>query len=237
MLKRVPDPPGEVFRNVGTLVLLLSPVLAMAFGARGAATGGEPETRRFLFGWLAVSVGALIAFPPWFDHYGLPVLVPGCACAAGFFARRSQRRLAHVILAVVAIAGQITVLVNRANRGNGAQLAALARAVGSGPGCLYVYSGSTMLYRITGRCLVSRFVVPAHLNRLRETGAIGVDQTAELRRILAAAPAVIVMRPPFRGERADIRRIVLAHVRQHYRLAAVRPLGGENIAVYTRKHG
>ncbi len=228
------NPIGEMLGNIGTLVLLLSPLVAMAFGARGQAVGGSVAAQRFLFSWFAVALLSLALFGTWFDHYGLPSLVPGCACAAGFFGAPRSRRLGFAILALVALGGQIVVLLNLHGRGNAAQFAALSRDVGQGPGCLYVYSGTTMLYAATERCRLSRYVVPAHLNRAREDGATGVDQASEVRRILAAHPAVVVMRPPFRGERPEIRRIVVAAMARDYHLAATTPMGNERIAVYKR---
>jgi hypothetical protein len=234
------DPAAELLRNGGTLILLLSPLVAMAFGARGATGRDMLEehggARRFLFCWFAVAVLGVVVFGTWFDHYGLPVLVPGCACAAGFFANpRFARRLGPAIVLLVALAGQIVVLVNLHARGDATGFAALSRAVGRGQGCLYVYSGTTMLYADTGRCRVSRYVVPAHLNRARESGATGVDQMAEVRRILALRPAVVVMRPPFSGERSDIRQLVSDAMARGYRVVAVRPMGHERITVYKRR--
>ena len=145
-----------------------------------------------------------------------------------------RTRLAPAILALVALAGQITVLLHLHGRGTAAQFAALSEAVGRGPGCLYVYSGTTMLYAETERCRVSRYLVPAHLASARENGATGVDQMAEVRRIMAGRPAVVVMRPPFSGERPEIRRIVLAALAHAYHLSATVPLGHERIAIYKR---
>lgn len=229
------DPTTDLIRNGGTLVLLLSPLIAMAFVGRKAVDDGDNTAHRFLLAWLAVAVLGVIVFGTWFDHYGLPVLVPGCAGAAGFFAGpHFRRRIGLAILVLVAVAGQIVVLANLRARGDATAFAALSRAVGPGPGCLYVYSGTTMLYADTGRCRVSRYVVPAHLNRARENGATGVDQAREVRRILATHPAVVVMRPPFSGERPEIRRIVGDAMAREYRITAVRPMGHERITVYQR---
>lgn len=228
------NPLPEMLGNIGTLVLLLGPLVAMAFAARRQeAVGGSGAARRFLFGWLWAALAGLALFGTWFDHYGLPVLVPGCACAAGFFgARRFRGRVAPAVLGLVAIGGLATVLAHIHGRGNATQFAALAQAVGRGPGCLYVYSGTTMLYAATERCRLSRYIVPAHLNRARENGATGADQAGEVRRILAARPAVVVMRPPFNGERPEIRALVSAAVTRDYRLADRLPMGDETISVY-----
>lgn len=232
VLHRTPDPASEIVRNVGTLVLILSPIVSMSIlGVLGG--GNRPdEPQVFLLAWVAVALFALAIFSPWFDHYGLPVLVPAAACAAGFLSRPSTRRIGLLVLIVVAGAGLITVVVNRANRGTAAQLDEVARRIGRGSGCLWVQSGSTMLYALTDRCRVSKYVVPAHLGRLRERGAVGVDRRREVDRILAARPAVIVMRPPFRGEDDAIRAVVMARVMRDYRLAAAPLLGSERLAVY-----
>jgi len=227
------NPLPEMLGNIGVLVLLLSPLVAMVFGARGRVSQGDASARAFLFAWFVAALLGVAVFGTWFDHYGLPVLVPGAACAAGFFGRSDmRRRVTPAILLLVALVGQIVVVVNIHNRGTAGQFARMADAVGRGPGCLYVYSGSTMLYPATERCRLSRYVVPAHLNRARENGATGVDQATEVRRILAARPAVVVMRPPFRGERPEIRAIVVAAMARDYRLFAVTPMGNERIAIF-----
>ena len=228
---RVADPWPEQLGNAATLALILSPLVAMGFA--GAFAGGTATPlRRFLRGWLAVALAGVALFGSWFDHYGLPVLVPGCACAAGFFADR--RRLGSAILALAAAIGLARVVIDRHNRGDGTQLAALAGAIGTGSGCLYVYSGETMLYPATGRCAPTRWIFPSHLSRTREAHAVGVDQADEVRRILATQPAAIVMRPPYRGERPEIRAAVAATVRARYRLAARLPMGRERVEVWRR---
>ena len=223
------DPSGESLGNAATLLLLLSPLVAMAF----AGGSGTPE-RRFLRGWLVAALLGVALFGTWFDHYGLPVLVPGCACAAGFFASARWRRLAPVVLALATVIGLTRVVIDRHHRGDGAQLAALATAVGPAPGCLFVYSGETMLYPASGRAPCSRWVFPSHLSRTREAGAVGVDQAGEVRRILAARPAAIVMRPPYRGERPAIRALVAGEAHRRYRLAARLPMGREQVEVWRR---
>ena len=227
------NPLPEMLGNIATLVVLLAPLVAMAFGARGKEAGGSAETRHFLFAWLAAALAGVAVFGTWFDHYGLPVLGPGCACAAGFLGARTKR--AWAILSVVALGGMANVLANIHGRGDAAEFTALADAVGKGPGCLYVYSGTTMLYAETERCRLSRYVVPAHLSRTRENGATGVDQEGEVSRILSLHPAVVVMRPPYNGERPEIRAIVSAAMARDYRLAHALPMGDETISVYELK--
>jgi hypothetical protein len=234
ILERRADPWGEQLGNLAGVVLILSPLVAMA-GITLAQRQWSAE-RMFLFAWLAAALLGLVVFGSWFDHYALPVMVPAATCAAGALGEhRRVNRWALPILAVVAVGGQVLLLSKRLGRGTPSQFAAVVAAVGRGPGCLWVQSGEPMLYAATGRCRATRYVFPSHLGRERERGAIGVDQAAEVRRILAGRPAVIVMRPAYRGERGDIRALVLAGLQHHYRRAAAVRLGRGIVSVYARR--
>lgn len=236
---RNPDPLSELAGNLGEMILIVSPVVTLAVLAlwRGRDTLAHARVRRFVVLWLGVAIASVAIFRPWFDHYSLPILLPACAASAGMLGRPDwQRWRTPALLLVAALAGQIVLIVQRAGRGDERELAALAAAVGRGPGCLYVYSGTDMLYSATGRCALSRYLVPSHLIRFREAGATGVDQDGEIRRILAARPAVVVIRPPYRGERPAAHAIVTAAMARDYRPTATLPMGNEIITVYHRIH-
>ena len=230
---RNPDPLGELAGNLGQIVLIISPLVTLAVLA--LKRGERDPVRLFLAWWLGIACVSVLLFRPWFDHYSLPILLPACAAAAGVLGREAwQRWRMPALLLLAALAGQIVLLALRAERGDARQFAALTRAVGQGPGCLYVYSGSTMLYVATRRCALSRYIVPAHLGRAREAGATGVDQDGEIRRILARQPAVVVMRPPYSGERPAAHAFVTSALNHGYRLTAALPMGNEMIRVYKR---
>ncbi len=228
---RNPDPLGELAGNLGQMVLILSPIVALA--VLGLKRARRDRERTFLAVWLGAAIIGVLLFRPWFDHYGLPILLPACTAAAAMLGRPEwRRRYTPALLLTVALAGQIVLLSLRHERGDAAEFAVLSQAVGKGPGCLYVYSGSTMLYVATERCALSRWIVPAHLSRAREAGATGVDQDAEIARILSQHPAVVVMRPPYNGERPEAHAHVVAAMADGYRLAAKLPMGNETISVY-----
>ena len=230
------DPTATQLANFAKSAAILLPLLAMA--AVGAVRTPTPErvagSRLFLTGWLLAALLAFALLPPWSDHYTLPVMLPASIIAAGVLARPRGRGVGIALILIAALAGQASLVIDRQRRGTPAEFAALVDAVGRGPGCLYVYSGSSMLYPATGRCAVSRYVFPSHLTRTRETGAIGVDQGAELARIFARAPAVVVMGPRYDGERRDIRADALAVLARDYHRVARVPLGRKRIAVYRR---
>lgn len=57
-------------------------------------------------------------------------------------------------------------------------------------GCLFVAHGPSQFYFGTPPCRSTGHIFPEHLTTHVETGAIGVDQQAELARVLAARPEV-----------------------------------------------
>ncbi|MBN8815718.1 MAG: hypothetical protein J0J06_09750 [Sphingomonas sp.] len=233
---RQPDPILEQLGNLFKIVLITSPLFAAAILAflRGERRG----IRGWLFAWLAAAVFGLLVFGSWFDHYALPALVPLSICAAGFADDpRRASKITVIALLIAFLAGEVTVVTKRMGRGGPEQFAQVVDAIGHGPGCLYVYSGDSMLYPMSGRCRLSPYVFPSHLGRKRERGAIGVDQQAEIERILALKPAVVVLRTPYFGERSELRALVIMRTARDYRLKAAVPIGRDTNFVYALKSG
>lgn len=232
ILDRKSDPLIDLVGAFFEVMVPLAPLLVVSgLSWRGLVRSG-PVAPPFalLFGWLIAAMVGLIVFGSWFPHYALPVMLPACLCCAGYFGgdRIGRRVVAPALLAVALVAGTALVLVAQDKRGYRAQFEIIAEAVGRGPGCLYVHSGDAMLYGYTGRCAASPWLFPSHLSRERENGALGVDQLAEVDRIFARPPAVVVMRTPFKGERLAVRARVERYlaklgygVRGTYRLGRV----------------
>jgi hypothetical protein len=237
MLRRA-DSWQESGGNFLLLALSIAPLMAAAWAGRrvGADDPSGAEVRRFLRGWLVAALIGVLLFGSWFNHYALPLLVPGCVCAAAWLGSSARgARLGWILAIVVALVGEAIVIDDIDKRGSNAELRSLAATIGSGPGCLYVFSGDTMLYPATGRCTETPYLFPSHLDREREQGAIGVDQAAEVRRIFARQPAVVVMRPPYNGERSEMRAMAVRLLAEGgYRLKAEHQLGVQRIDIYTR---
>ncbi|WP_010545453.1 hypothetical protein [Sphingomonas elodea] len=237
ILDRKSDPWLDLVGAFFEVMVPLAPLLVLSgLGWRRLARdGNRTPGAALLFGWLVSAMVGLIVFGSWFPHYALPVMVPASLCCAAYAAQdRTGRRIVLPLLLVVAlVAGTLSVLVAQAKRGNAAQLATIADAIGRGPGCLYVHSGDSILYGATGRCALSPWLFPSHLSRERENGALGVDQMAEVDRIFAKRPAVVVMRTPFRGERLAIRARVTQYLhRMGYAARGTYLLGRVPITVY-----
>lgn len=102
-------------------------------------------------------------------------------------------------------------------------------------GCLYIYEGELAFYRTVNACLPTSRIFPNHLNTTIEAAAVGVDPTAEVRRIMASRPDVVVMRAP--GQNMHLpnlatRRSVEAALRHDYIRYAEARLGNKRYWLY-----
>src|SRR3546814_14104023 len=104
-------------------------------------------------------------------------MLPAACCAAAFFAiHRRGMETAIAVLLISGIAGQVLLAKKQSRRGDSEQAQAITRAIGSGPGCLYVYSRNTIFYALTGRCHVGKYVFSSNINRTRVNGTTGASQ-------------------------------------------------------------
>lgn len=231
ILARKSSPIQELAGNAAILVLILSPLLTLAFWRKA-----EPlqPVQIFLHRWLIAALVALLLFGTWFDHYGLPVMLPAACCAAGFFASRPRNSaVAFSMLAFVALAGQLLLVQKRLERGTAEQVRQIAEAIGHGKGCLFVYSGPTIFYPRTGRCLPGKYIFPSHLHRLREEGATGIVPMDEAGRILRKAPEIVLLLDAYQGENRQVRRLVAMQLARGYALKASLPLGEHRVRIFS----
>lgn len=228
--ERQADPWLEQAWNLIQIALITSPLFALAI--LGWRRDEPNPVRRLLWGWLAAAVGGLLVFGSYFDHYALPLIPPLAVCVA---AMPLTRRARITILLIAFVVGQVTIVERLLRRGGPAAHAAVVAAIGPGPGCLWVYVGPASLHLDTGRCGVTRFVFPSHLGRVRERGAIGVEQEREIERIMADPRLEIVaLRPAYIGERPEIRALVERRLAERFRHIARVPLGNLWIDIYAR---
>lgn len=237
IVDRQSDPADVLLRAFLKVALILGLPLIISGLSRRVPVRDESEhpVRCLYFGWLIAAVFGLLVFGSWFNHYALPVMLPACLCCAGYLGgtRRGRTLVAPAMLAMSLFGGEYTAWSAAWHRGNAQQLEALAEGIGRGPGCMYVYSGNSILYSYTGRCRVSPWVFPSHLSRERENGALGVDQLAEIDRIFAKRPEIVVMRPEYFGERMAAHRLTVRRLREGgYALRGRYPLGDLLIDVY-----
>ena len=204
IFQRHPDTRAVQLDNLWVALELLGPLVVLTLAGIGVPRGDAHQriARAFLRGWLVVAIAGFVVFGGWYNHYTLPVMLPGALCTAAFFGdRRVGRWLAIPAIVLAFVAGQLVLASAMHHRGSPAQFAAVVRAISPGPGSLYVDNGDAALYTFTGRHALSRYLFPTHLQYHREAGAIGADQGAELDRIFAQRPDVVVLqRGPDLGE-------------------------------------
>jgi hypothetical protein len=212
--------PADPFaaRMAGLLKLAgsLAPLLIFA------ALSYRRDVAKFPYLWLGAAIAGVLLFGSFLSpHYGIPVLVPACIAAAPFLA--SYRLIVCAVLAIAAIAGQLGIAHSEFQKGGRAQALAVARAAQPSHGCLYVYDGYPALYMLTQSCLPTRWPFPGHLNTADEASpkALGIDPTAEVARILASKPEVIVDdAPAYALGNPETRALVEAALARDYHLAA-----------------
>ncbi len=238
--RQEPDPSSGA-EHLRDMVLMLLPLLLTAgigfvvlmrrFRDRDVAAG-------FVSLWLAVAIGGLCVMGDFYDHYALPLLVPVAVCSAVAFDNAGWRRwLGYLAIVFALVAGGLQVRANQRKRGNAAQLAVFSQAIGRDPrGCLFIYQGPSALYSETHACFTTRYVFPSHLVQKKESGAIGVDQVAEIRRIMNAGPRYVLTggnRRPIR-DNPDSLAEMARQLRGRYTLVLGSKIGKFSYRLYER---
>ena len=204
------------------LISLLPLVLVAAAGLRRLLRQAEPKQRSdalFLAGWLAAAVAGFLIVPNFFDHYSLHLFVPMSVAAAPMFDRERLGRLPGLIaiLWAMILSSYPDFPRTRVATAEFDRTAAIVERHLRG-GCLYVNEGPVHLYTATGACRLTPYVFPDHLRSAAESTAIGIDAQAELRRVLAARPTVIVTSDQvFLPDDPSARRILHGALERSYR--------------------
>lgn len=197
IFRRAPTDPALLHYRIGAIILhLVAPAacwLASLWQMRGDR---DPAQRRWMWvvsGWMAASVIGLCSVGGFFFHYALPLYIPFCIGAAPIFRRRPLGLVLAGLLLWLPFKGSDYPDLSTAHdhRASIAELRALIPATVATQ-CMHLFGGPPILYFFTRSCTVSPYIFPDHLISPTETPAIGVDPQAEIRRIIAARPLVIL---------------------------------------------
>ena len=191
------------FAGIGFFLLYIFPQAIAAIAGAILRHRAQPagELERLLAGWRIAALAGYLVIPNFFDHYALPLLPALAVSAASVFALANGRLFFLGIAAFCLIQGSMVDLAgNRRERSKYERADAAIRQAAHG-GCLFVANGPSQFYFGTPPCRSTSHIFPEHLTTHVETGAIGVDQQAELARVLAARPEVIVMLDDSSSER------------------------------------
>jgi hypothetical protein len=173
--------------------------------------------------WIGAALIGLAAFPYFHMHYALPLLVPLCAAAGTFFARKWIGPLALVALCTLSFSRSPALDWNHTARSRAA-MERLAAAIKEHDGKrgLLVYEGPPFLYTMAGQPFPSPLAFPAHLYHAIERDVSHLGTLAEVKRVIATRPGAVVMtEEPRDGPlNEETYAVVAAYVRANCRLVA-----------------
>ena len=184
-------PPGQLAMRLLGIAAQLAPLIAgAALSRRWRPALATARARwRVAGGWLAAALGGFLAIGTFFDHYALPLIAPLAILAAPALGRSPRVLVATLALGIGLFAIELAV---RPDDARGARAVARLVAANDRGGCPYIFIGDTITYRLADACLPTAYAFPNLLAYATERGATGIDEAAEVRRILARRPPLIV---------------------------------------------
>ncbi|WP_238941108.1 hypothetical protein [Sphingomonas beigongshangi] len=192
----------------------------------------RPETY-IVFGWLGAALVAFAMIGAFFDHYALPLMVPLTMIAAPVLDR--HRAAIVALLGYGALLFVARVLLVPTDAASARAVAAVMRTYDGGQ-CPFVFAGDSVLYVLADACVPTPYAFPSTLAYDAERGATGIDEAAEVRRVLAGRPPVIVtMDEPFAPWNPDSEAAVAAALRRDYRLSLSVPREDGHLLAYVRR--
>lgn len=221
----------RLLRNLGVISLVLVPLILCGTGRPARTDVPARVARRFVLFWLAASVGGVLVFGTYLQHYLLPVLVPAAAAAAALFGRVRARLPALLLIAIAFVAGQVWLAHDARHRGTAKQFAAIAHFIDP-DGCLFIYSGEPAFYRATKACIPTRFAFPSQLSRLGEATGIGTNPVTEIVRIMRTYPATVIMSQPYSDEDRVARQVTLDALNKDYVRVLHTRLGSNGVDLF-----
>jgi hypothetical protein len=217
-------------RLAGTTAQLAPFAICAVLSWRGS---GSRETLRIALAWLAAALVAFAMIGAFFDHYALPLLVPLAMLAGPALGRTWWARGVMIVWAIALAAFHLST-----ERDDRAAIFAVARVMEAHDGgrCPYVFAGDSVLYVLAHACVPTRYAFPSTLAYAAEQGATGTDEAAEVRRILAGRPPVIVtLDEPLSPWNRESAAAVAAALKRDYALVLSQPRGGDHILVHVRR--
>ena len=227
---RPPYPADQLAMRLLGIAAQLAPLLLA--GALAWRRGRHLPAWRVAAGWLGAALVAFAMVGTWFDHYALPLLAPLAVVAAPMLGRSTR-------LLVAALGIPLTIaIVERATMRDddpGARAVAAVVARESRGGCPYVFIGDPVTYLLSGTCLPTAYAFPNLLAYSTEQGATGIDEAAEVRRVLAGQPPVIVTSDRRLAIWNAASLAALKGALREYQLVLSVPRAGWHTLVYVRR--
>lgn len=148
----------------------------------------------FLSGWVTAAMIGFVSIGNFYYHYALPLIGPLLILGSPIFGRKGLISLSlFAYLTLRAVPANEVFIAHQTHRSQ-AIISSLTHAAEPylKHGCLFIYDGPSILYATTHSCLLTAYVYPDHLSNSVEEHSLGIDTQAEMRRILARKPALIL---------------------------------------------
>ncbi|WP_084584187.1 ArnT family glycosyltransferase [Sphingomonas azotifigens] len=221
-----------VARLAGTTAQLSPFLVCAALSWRWQPAAYRAELRVAL-GWLAAALVGFAMIGAFFDHYALPLLVPFAIVAAPALGRSRLALGGSAVAAAVLFA--VHARIEPDDRAT-AQAAARILAAHAGQGCPFVFAGDSVLYLLAHTCVPTAYAFPSTLAYEAEQGATGIDEAAEVRRIMATRPPVVVtMDPPLAAWNRQSLAVMAPLLARDYAVALRGPREESQLLVYVRR--
>lgn len=176
---------------VSLMPLLLTALLAALTGLREPPA---PPFRAFVLGWLGAATVGMMLVPNFFIHYALPMASPLAVVSAPLLSRpRIGPAFALVVSIFLLLHGSaFDFQRHRTSIASMNSLAVMMREH-SIDGTALVFDAPPYLYQMSGLRPLSPLVFPNHLHQLTEMNVSHIPTAAELQRIIASRPGVVVL--------------------------------------------
>jgi hypothetical protein len=213
--------PAVLAASLIRLVIMFASLAPLLVLGTLAVPSTPPDRVRFVWLWLLAAIVGITPARQFYLHYGLSLLPPACLAASAFLSRRIFGLTALPLLAWYALADGHAWDFDHARRSKAA-FARMAETIKAhkNDGPLFVFEGPSLLYPLTGSRPPTPLVFTAHLTQLTERNVSHLDTLAEVRRILALDPTVIVLGPSPKQfpPNMETERLVRDHVAQRCEL-------------------
>ncbi len=232
-LTKAPETGGGILA-LGTL-LSVSPLLIFALWGIWRKSASR-DVRLFLALWLMAALIGYLSVPNFYRHYALPLVVP-MSVAAGLLFGHHKNWLPMITGLAVYSMLWFNPLQATWRRESNQSMQAMTQLImdHDGGGGLLVFDAPPYLYALTGKKVLSPLAFPHHLNHQIENNVSHLNTHAEIDRIIAGMPGVIVLSafPRKQPVNSYSRNRVLGYARQNCRSANQVMLHEENGLVPT----
>lgn len=234
---------GAAFRLFREMAALAPVWLAIFLVPRHLAPAPHQDRNvlAFLRYWSLAAVLGFLLFGTWYDHYVAPMLVPLLTLAAPALGKRWKDGLAYTLLLMALGSGAAFAATHYAMHHHGTvaqveKVAAIIDRERQGH-CAYINEGDPILYQYTQSCLVTPYIFPEHLNGMVDFNALGIDGMAEMHRIMASHPRVVVMtsKPSSAAPNWAVRHYIEGVLQRDYVLVSSDPVGWRTLLIYRLK--